>query len=123
MKHYTFKYDGWIASSKELGTDWFTINSDTIEKAWEKVRRMKLFAKAVVTLESINGVKVEESLRAMPILEDETPVVPIHIPTDTLSLEPENDTEDLAEELAEELPEELNAEEFNSVFVEVDNPE
>jgi hypothetical protein len=69
---YTFTYYGFIPSYKDFDQDWFTINALSIEDAWSKVRRMKLFLKSEVTLDCINGKKVDPSLRAMPVVVEQT---------------------------------------------------
>jgi hypothetical protein len=125
MKHYTFTYYGWIASSKEIDRDYFTINADSLEVAWEKVKKMKLFPKSVVTLESINGVRVEEAMRAMPVAEGSLTEADIVMQVQE-ELNEEEITEEIEPEAFVEIPnatepsEELTEEGLDGVFVEID---
>lgn len=64
--NYTFTYYGWIASYRDFDQDWFTVTAETLDAAWERVKRTKIFAKSEIELDSINGKKVEGEMRKKP---------------------------------------------------------
>ena len=65
MHTYTFTYYGWIPGYNDFDQEWFDVEANTLEEAWDKVNGQKIFgiksgpALAAIDGESINSLNIK----------------------------------------------------------------